>query len=198
MFLSCVDHVDRSGRAGHAAGVDAHLWSVVDGGLLLQRESPVCVQSVWMITAWSVLLYTVNHITLQPDRLVIAPMRVSRSRRVETGETAVYSRSAVPLCHRSPYTLSSLAGASQVVSCAGLHRSTDSELDLVGSTLSPPAHKGFGQVHRDDAPRILEHELVGLLTGLDNVAHVRGELVHRPHLLDAVQRDEALLGRHRQ
>ena len=176
----------------------AHLWSVVDGGLLLQRESPVCVQSVWMITAWSVLLYTVNHITLQPDRLVIAPMRVSRSRRVETGRTAVYSRSAVPLCHRSPYTLSSLAGASQVVSCAGLHRSTDSELDLVGSTLSPPAHKGFGQVHRDDAPRILEHELVGLLTGLDNVAHVRGELVHRPHLLDAVQRDEALLGRHRQ
>ena len=172
-----------------------HLWSVVDGGLLLQRESPVCVQSVWMITAWSVLLYTVNHITLQPDRLVIAPMRVSRSRR---DVTAVYSRSAVPLCHRSPYTLSSLAGASQVVSCAGLHRSTDSELDLVGSTLSPPAHKGFGQVHRDDAPRILEHELVGLLTGLDNVAHVRGELVHRPHLLDAVQRDEALLGRHRQ
>ena len=54
--------------------VDAHLWSVVDGGLLLQRESPVCVQSVWMITAWSVLLYTVNHITLQPDRLVIAPI----------------------------------------------------------------------------------------------------------------------------
>ena len=52
--------------------------AVVDGGLLLQRESPVCVQSVWMITAWSVLLYTVNHITLQPDRLVIAPMRVSR------------------------------------------------------------------------------------------------------------------------
>ena len=169
--------------------------AVVDGGLLLQRESPVCVQSVWMITAWSVLLYTVNHITLQPDRLVIAPMRVSRSRR---DVTAVYSRSAVPLCHRSPYTLSSLAGASQVVSCAGLHRSTDSELDLVGSTLSPPAHKGFGQVHRDDAPRILEHQLVGLLTGLDNVAHVRGELVHRPHLLDAVQRDEALLGRHRQ
>ena len=50
--------------------------AVVDGGLLLQRESPVCVQSVWMITAWSVLLCTGNHITLQPDRLVvIAPMR---------------------------------------------------------------------------------------------------------------------------
>ena len=173
--------------------VDAHLWSVVDGGLLLQRESPVCVQSVWMITAWSVLFCTGNHITLQPDRLVrlIAPdrMRVSLSPSAEK---------RLPLCHRSPYALSSLAGASQVVSCAGLHRSTDSELDLVGSTLSPPAHKGFGQVHRDDAPRILEHELVGLLTGLDNVAHVRGELVHRPHLLDAVQRDEALLGRHRQ
>ena len=60
--------------------------AVVDGGLLLQRESPVCVQSVWMITAWSVLLYTVNHITLQPDRLVIAPMRVSRSRRPCTRE----------------------------------------------------------------------------------------------------------------
>ena len=169
--------------------------AVVDGGLLLQRESPVCVQSVWMITAWSVLLYTVNHITLQPDRLVIAPIGESLAL---VDRVTVYSRSGIPLCHRSPYTLSSLAGASQVVSCAGLHRSTDSELDLVGSTLSPPAHKGFGQVHRDDATRILEHELVGLLTGLDNVAHVRGELVHRPHLLDAVQRDEALLGRHRQ
>ena len=63
---------------------------------------------------------------------------------------------------------------------------------------SPTAHERFGQVHRDHAPRELEHERVGLLTGLDDVAHVRGELVHRPHLLDAVQRDEALLGRQRQ
>ena len=33
----------------------------------------------------------------------------------------------------SPHALSSLAGASRVVSCAGLHRGTDSALDLVGS-----------------------------------------------------------------
>ena len=70
--------------------------AVVDGGLLLQRESPVCVQSVWMITAWSVLLYTVNHITLQPDRLVIAPMRVSRSRRDVTARVLEKRRPALP------------------------------------------------------------------------------------------------------
>ena len=70
--------------------------AVVDGGLLLQRESPVCVQSVWMITAWSVLLYTVNHITLQPDRLVIAPMRVSRSRRDADRRVLEKRRPALP------------------------------------------------------------------------------------------------------
>ena len=196
MFLSCVDHVDRSGRAGHAAGVDAHLWR----GCRRRPPPPARVSGVCSVRLDDYRMEC-TPVYGEPHNFAAGSARHRSHASLSLSsrrDRRVYSRSAVPLCHRSPYTLSSLAGASQVVSCAGLHRSTDSELDLVGSTLSPPAHKGFGQVHRDDAPRILEHELVGLLTGLDNVAHVRGELVHRPHLLDAVQRDEALLGRHRQ
>ena len=195
MFLSCVDHVDRSGRAGHAAACRRPFMV----GCRRRPPPPARVSGVCSVRLDDyrmecTLLYGKPHNFAAGS----ARHRSHASLSLSSRRDRRVLEKRLPLCHRSPYALSSLAGASQVVSCAGLHRSTDSELDLVGSTLSPPAHKGFGQVHRDDATRILEHELVGLLTGLDNVAHVRGELVHRPHLLDAIQRDEALLGRQRQ